>query len=255
MALTFERGLWTEAVLNAKANLRVILFVVGVLIAWTVFTNVTGNNSSAVSTIIWLMVIIPAHAKILRGQAGFAALSQKGVFTGFIWRSLLFFVAGLIPAFLTFPLSGQLAGDNWVLFIFLPVYGICQALLLSIWGTWFPSVVADGDKSLAAAWQRGKRTFVYVFLRLIFCNGLILILAFGMLLIFYSFVEAEGPIWSQTTGLDVRVLILVTTFTIAMAVQFVMMATILSRAYLIAEDIKTTHRNALLEDQRQRQMA
>ena len=153
MAIAFERGLWTETAHNAKANLWVILFVVSALLAWTVFQAVADNDNGIVSTIIWLVVIIAVHSTILRGQAGFAALSQKGVFTGFIWRSLLFFVVGIIPPLLTLPLSKQVANDNWLLFIFLPAYGISQAFLLSIWGTWFPSVVAEGDKTLAAAWR------------------------------------------------------------------------------------------------------
>jgi hypothetical protein len=149
MAMTFERGLWAETAHNAKENLWVILFVVGALLAWTVLQDVTGNDSGIVSTIIWLVAIIAVHSTILKGQAGFAAISQKGVFTGFIWRSVLFFVVGIIPPLLTLPLSKQVANDNWLLFIFLPAYGIGQAFLLSIWGTWFPSVVAEGNKTLS----------------------------------------------------------------------------------------------------------
>lgn len=75
--MTFERGLWAETAHNAKANLWVILFVVGALLAWTVFQAVTGNDSGIVSTIIWLVVIIAVHSTILRGQAGFAALRVR----------------------------------------------------------------------------------------------------------------------------------------------------------------------------------
>lgn len=242
--MTFQRGLWAETAHNFKANLWVVLFVIGALIAWSIAQDMTGHTNGMVSTIIWLVILIAVHSTILKGQPGFIALTQKGVFMGFLWRSILFFVLGLIPAFLTLPLSEKLGSDIWLLYVFLPAYGIGQALLLSIWGTWFPSVVADGDKTLKAAWERGKKTFTYVFLRLIFCNGLIAASAFGVLIYFFANVESEGDTWSTAGGFDPVAIALQVSFITAFAIQFVMMATVLSRAFLIAERIDANQRNA-----------
>ena len=233
--MTFERGLWAETAHNFKANLWVILAVIGALAAWGVAQDVIGSNGGSATTIIWLAVVIAVHSTILKGQPGFISLNQKGVFVGFLWRSFVFVAAGIIPALLTLPLSENLAKGVWLLFVFLPAYGVSQALLLSIWGTWFPAVVADGDKTLSAAWRRGKKTFTYVFARLIFGNGPIVVLAFGLLLLVLGQVESEGTVWSEAKGFDAVAFALQLFLITAFAFQFVMMATVLSRAYLIVE--------------------
>jgi hypothetical protein len=108
-------------------------------------------------------------------------------------------------------------------------------LILSKWGTWLPAVVADGDRSFAAAGKRGSITFGYVCLRLFACNGLLLAVAFLGLAFGIELIGSDGSIWSAETGFSLATFLLVCVFYFVFAIQTVLPATILSRAYLIAE--------------------
>jgi hypothetical protein len=193
-----------------------------------------GSGGNTGVTFVWLLLAIAIHATILKGQSGFNAIGKNDALLPFMWRALVLGMVGLAGSLFVLPLVGD-AGVDYFIMAMLPAYGAIEAVLLSKWGTWFPAVVAEGDRTFSTAGRRGSQVFGYTFVRLIFCNGAILAASFIVLIIGVSQIAGDGSIWSQSSGLSFGILVLYLAFYFAFAFQTVMLATVLSRAYLIAE--------------------
>jgi hypothetical protein len=108
---------------------------------------------------------------------------------------------------LTIPLFAEMHRDL-AIFPTIIVYGVLETLLLAKWGAWLPSVIAEGDRSFAAAGRRGSKTFVFVFLRLISCAGLGYVASFLFLFVAVHFSGTDGTYWTQASGPISRVCLL-----------------------------------------------
>ena len=236
MELKFQRGLWRETLRNCRINLSFILVIVGVLLPLSIAEEIwdLGNGSAIGTTIAWILLAIAAHATILKGQGGYQAAADKQVFISFSLRTIAFALVGLIGSLFTLPFVGD-GGMDRILLLTVPAYGLAEALILSKWGTWLPAVMADGNRSFAAAGKRGNITFGYVCLRLVTCNGLLLTVAFLGFALGIALIGSDGSVWSATNGFSLAAFLLACVFYFAFAIQTVLLATILSRAYLIAE--------------------
>lgn len=236
MELKFERGLWRESLRNFILNFLLILCVVGTLVILSLAQDVfhLGTSGNTGSTFAWIMLAIAIHATILKGQSGFSGVSSRANIGPFVGRAFAFAIVGLIGSMFTLPLVGD-AGIEYIIMAMLPAYGLIEATLLSKWGTCLPAVIAEGDRSLSAAGKRGKVAFPYSFLRLLFCNGSVLAVSFIVLAIGIGHFSDNGSIWSQANGFNFAIFTLSIIFFLAFAFQTVMLPTVLSRAYLIAE--------------------
>jgi hypothetical protein len=236
MELKFERGLWRETLRNCRINLTFILVIVGVLLPLSIAEEIwdLGNGSAIGTTIAWILLAIAAHATILKGKGGYQAAADKQVFISFSLRTIGFALVGLVGSLFTLPFVGD-GGLDRILLLMVPVYGLVEALILSKWGTWLPAVLADGDRSFAASGKRGNITFGYVCLRLVTCNGLLLAVAFLGFGLGIALIGSDGSVWSAANGLSLSTFLLLCVFYFVFAIQTVLLATILSRAYLIAE--------------------
>ena len=235
MKQKFERGLWTETTHNFRMNFWLIASVVGALLAWSLIQErfQVGRSGGSLSAIIWVLVAMSVHATILRGKAGFA-IHGENLFTPFLWRAFLFGGVGLAGMLLTIPLWPDL-NRSLVIYPILAVYGFLETILLSKWGTWLPAVIANGDKSFAAAGRRGSKTFGYVLSRLLFGVGSGFLASFILLAIMLVVLDTDGTLWSQEKGFYFLPTLAELIFFLTFSYQIVMVATVLSRAYLIAE--------------------
>ena len=236
MELTFERGLWKETIYNSQRNIRLMLGVVSALVALSVAQDIwkLGTSGNIGATFAWIILAIAAHATILKGQSGYISTVDKKIFRPFILRAFAFAAVGIIGSLFTIPFWGD-GSLGRIILAMLPAYGLTEALLLAKWGTWLPAVVAEGDLSFAAAGRRGSVTFGYICLRLILCSGILLAIAFITFAVALDYAGSDGAIWTQASGFNFGALAATLAFFFAFAFQTVMLATVLSRAYLISE--------------------
>lgn len=238
--MNFERGIWEESVRNFWANKFVVVIAVGLLIAVGIFQDYTHSTSGGGMWVefAWLPVAIAAHATILNGQSGFATFSSsqyKIVFSPFLWRSIGLSFIGVIPAMaIAIPIVGT---ENMTLFtyVIMALYAAFESLILAKRGTMLPACVAEGDKSLKAASDRSAKIFGYVLGRFWSCNAVLLVIGGGGIILCYSIVVSFLKTLFTITDNVIVDIFLQTSITILLAFNLVMLATILSRAYLIAE--------------------
>lgn len=241
--MNFDRGIWAETLRNFKANWVVVALVLGMTAVIIVLDEVTKHNSGSAAAMGWVFLAISAHTTILRGQSGPMTMYQKGVFGPFLWRGFLFSLLGLLGAV---PFAGLFALAKPPMMVLggiaIIAYFVCQALLLSKWGTWFPSVVAAGDKTILAAGRRGNVVFGYVFSHLFVCSILLWLvsaaisLAIVFMVIFIAILVRHAiPLDGILSVHDLTTWLFTFFGLLTVAAETVLVATILSRAYLIAE--------------------
>ena len=238
--MTFERGIWKESARNFWVNKWVVLTAAAILTAVSVFQDYTHSTSSSgiLAELAWLPVAIAAHATVLNGSIGFYGMDrsrQKTVFRPFLWRSLVLSLVGVIPAIaIAISFVGHSKETIFIL-LFVTIYAAIQSLILAKWGTMLPACVAGGDKSFKAAGGRGSKTFVYVLGRFWGCNALLLTICFAGLIFAYTAISIFLKKAVPDAGNFVLDQALQVFFIFVLAFNIVMLATVLSRAYLIAE--------------------
>lgn len=239
--MQFERGIWVETARNFWTNKWLAALAVGIILAVTLLENVTKMKSSGGIWVefAWLPLVIAAHSTVLNGQSGFSAMmggaTFKSVFSPFLWRSVGLSLVGAIPAaVIAIPLAGS-GHETLFIYLFMAIYGAVESLILAKWGTMLPACVVEGDRTLAAAGKRGKIIFGYVLGRLWACNGPLMVAGFAILIGAYVaiqllFGQSLGPAGSGAVDNFLYFFLF-----ILFAFNLVMLATILSRAYLISD--------------------
>lgn len=235
MKLNFDRGLLAETTINFHKNILLLAIVVVTLMVVTLFdARYPIVGVSAFSSIIWAILAMSVHATILKGLPGFVIHKEGRFFLPFLWRTLVFAGMAVVAMAIIVKLWVQVEPD-YIIYPVLGIYALIEALLLSKWGTLLPAVIANGDTKLATAGRRGSKTFFYVFLRLVFGVGLGYLAAFALLFVVSRYLGSAGIYWSLEFGFDFKTILIGLVFYFVFAYQIVMIATILSRAYLIAE--------------------
>ena len=238
--MTFERGIWKESARNFWLNKWMVLLAVGIIAAVSIFEDYTHSKSGGGTwvEVVWLSLVIAAHGTVLNGTVGFKSMNGaefKSVFSPFLWRSLGLSVLGIVPAVVILIAFGSALDETYFILFMLVIYAVFESLILAKWGTMLPACVAQGDKTLKSASARGSKTFGYSFGRFWGCNALVLAVGLTGLIIGYSVLDSSMGISSKGMGAIVGSRVLQILITIVFAFNLVMLATILSRAYLIAE--------------------
>jgi hypothetical protein len=234
--MKFETGIWRGMFSNAWMNRYLVLAMIAALVIISVAGDlgIASTSGIYVRILIWLYLALPAHHTALTGQSGLAKVNNRKFVLGFLGRAAALSIVGAIGFLPLISLVATL-GKDAIVGIFVIVYLATELVVLSLFGTWLPAVVDDGDRGFGAAFRRGKRTFWFVFFRLLLCNGL-LIFSAGVVLVLASEVSGYDKIWTSGTGFH-PIAALGTTFATGLFVlHVVMLATVLSRAYLIAEN-------------------
>lgn len=232
--MTFERGIWRGAYDNARVNIWLLLMITAAIFVLYLASDLGRLKSGgSFSIIIWAYLAIPAHFTALTGEPGIKAVGGRKLNTAFLWRAGVLSFAGLLGVICAVPFL-RTASSERSLGIMLLFYALAEIFILGFLGTWLPSVVAEGDKTLKRASYRGAKIFWYVVLRLVSCNGLVLL--FGLIIFSLLLSHAgDGKIWSTAEGTNWVAATAYMLMSLAISIHVVLLATILSRAYLIAE--------------------
>lgn len=239
--MTFERGVWSEAVRSFWLNKWLVLLAIGLVSAANILElfTISLGRSGILIQLAWLPMVVAAHATVLNGETSLSTISGerfKTIFVQFLVSSIVLSLIGLIPAAaISVLLAGSAHATSFVYWLMISHITI-ESFVLAKWGTMLPASVAEGDKSFKAAGKRGSNTFGYVFVRLWLCNGLAMVGGLSALLVLYVLslkILGESPSQIISTKLDAILQVFIVG---VLAFNFTMLATILSRAYLIAED-------------------
>lgn len=237
MRLNFHHGVWKAAAYNFWLNFTLIATIIASIVVLNSALEFwrPGTNRSIGLSIGGAFIAIAVHATILKGKSGFAAIaSSDDSFLPFLLRAAAFSIAGLAISLKA--LSAIKDTDPfYVLVIVILGCALLEAVLLSMWGTCLPAVIIGADGGFAAAGARGGKVFTYTLLRLTFCNGTLLAVAFIFWYMARAILQTDGLIWSEENGFSGAVLLVQIIFFTIFAFQTVMLATVLSRAFLMAE--------------------
>jgi hypothetical protein len=237
LRLNFHHGVWKATAYNFRLNFALIATIIASIVVLNIALEFwrPGTNRSVGSSIGGTFIAIAVHATILKGKSGFAAIaSSNDALLPFLFRAAAFAIVVLVISLKA--LSAIRDTDpNYILVIVVLGCAFMEAVLLSTWGTCLPAVIIGADGSFAAAGARGSKVFTYTLLRLIFCNGTLMAVAYIFWYMARVILESDGLMWSEENGFSVAVFAAQIVFFTIFAFQTVMLATVLSRAFLIAE--------------------
>ena len=231
--MQFESGIWRNVISNCLLNWKLLLGTFAMLLVASIASEFGMHTGGWLQIAVWMYLAVPAHHTALTGQGGLAAINTRSINWGFIGRALALTFSGIVAAI---PLLTFIDTDDreLALGLFVFAYLIGELFVLSLFGTWLPAVVANGDRRLAAALKRGIKTFWYVFFRLLLCSGALLI---GTLVVVTGIIMATGQedYWSASGNFQPLAAIGFALGMMALSINVVLVATILSRGYLKAE--------------------
>lgn len=234
--MQFENGIWQQAFDVYRLNLKSVAIAIAAAIGLDLLTEYLGSSGSyrtIADLIIWGMVAISMHGTVLRNEVNLGTSDSK-LLMPFVWRSLVLGVLILVPtiiAVFVFYDEDLLA----TILKALPVIGLAALIVFSLWGTWLPATVVNGDKGFGTALSRGTRTFTYTVPRLLLGPGIVqvILLAVGV----WSTTQGimAGQVFGEA-GFSLIDLIALPFIYALYALLVTILAVILSRAYLIAEE-------------------
>jgi hypothetical protein len=233
---TAGRSIWQESIHQYWRNRLLVLTIIALMILVYVFDEIRGGRTGGyVSTIVMIPLAISIYGTVIDGRNNPQAWSAS--FVPLLWRSFVLdfpaFVLALTAVLLTYEYFPSL-GDLSILFSG-AAYVLAATIILSLWGTWLPAVVAEqGNRSLSEATRRGKTTFKFTLGRMLACRSLELL---SLVLAFVAIIASqhlgfnvETSRWNYSGGLAICA-----TTTIIIVFMNTMQNVILARAYLIAE--------------------
>lgn len=240
-----ELGLWTKTFQVASRNRVLCSVYVGAMMLIAISADFTssGSGSSIAQAFAAALLAIPAHLTVLTGNyvpsmwgKNYDNKAQmRFVLRGFGLGALAFGMAMLLTfATLSFGVS-----QDYIVIVFLPIVLLFSALIFGRWGTMLPATVVNADYSLKAAGERGSKTWSYTFSRLLLSFGLLTILQLAVGLSITGISNAEAKFFPATGEINVPLLLGSLATNVIGAIQVVMTAVILSRAYLRAEAAKS----------------
>lgn len=241
--MRFETGIWQAAWNVLCRNWKTAAGAIVAAMTLDLVSEYLGKAGSSSGfvpdLIIWSMVAISAHGTVLLDKPDFAFNKSQKIFWPFVWRSGVLILLSAIPFIVAFIIfDGGERSFNLNLLKALPVLGLAALLVFAVLGTWLPAVVVEGDKQLGAAFGRAGRSFSYAALRLLIGPGLLQAILLALIMV----VAGQGILSGEVFGaagfsfsdlISLPVIYAVRTFTVTL------LAVILSRSYLIAEDARS----------------
>jgi hypothetical protein len=167
----FETNLAAEIKESFQKNWQILLMAIIMKTAATIFIEITNSRSQPLFEILLITVVaIHVHKPILEKHLDMKIEFTNSMMWSYGWRVAILLLFSLaLTFFLASAFSGYSSGLRYL--ALLVIVAMSYALLLSIFGTMLPAVVAGSDGSLGAASDRTGKTFSYIFLRLFFIVG------------------------------------------------------------------------------------
>ncbi len=233
-------GLYPAAWAAYKANFLNMIFIAIGFVILDFLVPILGSSSGTNigSSMLQILTAFFIHQTIISGKLKHWKETSPNdtTFIGFMIRSfgfgIIIFILVIILMLLPFMLGikGDTAIGIGIIFgivIGTPIYGF----ILSYFGTILPATIAQGDRSVAAATQRGRKTFWYTFSRLCYGSALFFLAYFALL---YILGRAGLPlnVYSETGGISIVGTLLSIPFYMSGIFGTALAATALCQAYL-----------------------
>jgi hypothetical protein len=239
--MRFSRGLFQETIHALSVNWLVALTFLATGMVLQALDKTLGNAGLFAQLILISVLAICIHRTIMKPDSRVSVSTKIWMIWSYGWRWVamlaLSSVIGVIPVYVLGYLFLISAGP---IEAYIGLSGVLVTIVfasvLSKWGTFLPAVAVEGDSSFAGASVRGRRTFGYSAMRLFFCCGPLLIVPYALTLFRMG---KFGAIDSSVIGKPMEYglpLLFVWLLQLLFALfSTALIATILSRAYLIGE--------------------
>ncbi|RCK27728.1 hypothetical protein [Thalassospira lucentensis] len=251
--MKFDISIWGEALEVIRRNLVVFLVAIGTLwlVDITIFAIKPEAQSPAyLSFIVGMYLAIACHATILRNVQGFKVFNslEKKAYTRFWLRAGAIALLSFIPTFvlsiaifqsLDLKAAGGDVGFILAMLIGVILYGGLSLALLSLAGTWLPAAIMGDGSSLKRAFARGRKTVGYSASRLIIGPGAnVVLFAISIFVLPPQIPEAIRAYTFHVGSFQFIPLdIVLNGFgNVVWATGTVLIAVVLSRAYLLGEE-------------------
>ncbi|MBL0371103.1 hypothetical protein JJB09_03595 [Rhizobium sp. KVB221] len=222
-----------------------LFFVIAMLVvAALADTGIVRSASGTGTMVAWLLLALFVHRAALFNLK-FGAPNADGTadrsFGGFMFKALALLVLSVIPAMpVLLSASGATGADSQAPDIpgLLPFFGatlLSYAVLLGLAGSWLPASVYKQNTGLGAAFKRGMRNFLPVFIRIAAVLILTIVLQFAILMT--AGMSGIQPSVIRDAMPNVSGAVMTVVETSIEAVSITLISVILSHYYLKAEDI------------------
>jgi hypothetical protein len=243
--MTFSRGLFQEAHNALSTNWPIALMFLAAQSLLDIFDEIRGGGGSAAQIIFYGpatqlvlcgILAVCIHQAVIKPGFVKPHLRHNSMMWGYVYRLAVMALVCAAAAFLlTFALVHRESSDAFIV-LSATLAVIFYAWVLSMWGTVLPAVAVEGNVGFARGTARGKVTFRYSFLRLLFCCGPLLIIGLTLLSLFHwYFGETDESRIGEVTGVDYPALVSGLIASLFALFNTALASTILSRAYLIGE--------------------
>lgn len=103
--MTFKRGIWADALHNARLNFWLVLGTLAIFLILTIASDYgyLEGIGTVVGTFVWMYLAIPTHRTALMGGPGYIAIGNQKYFRPFIWRAGLMSAAGIFAILAALP--------------------------------------------------------------------------------------------------------------------------------------------------------
>lgn len=181
------------------------------------FGSVTSAGFTIAELVVHACALILFHRSALDlPQEGAAGLFRRNAaFNRFVWTYLGFIAVWAIPLIVAV-VALSIAGYQFGIFVAVVGFIGFAWVLVAMFGTVFPAIVDGADKTLAAAYQRGRLTGGRLMFDLFvwFCLAYVVVFGFWMILAFafsvpISAIADDGSF--SVVGLIVNLLMVITT--------------------------------------------
>ena len=228
-------NIWGAALQVCIDNWKWIVAYVGGALVLSFVKTAYGSTGGLiwVDLLLGAMVAIPAHLSMLRRGYEKPALDafyrKNRNLLSFVWRSFLLGLMSFAPALLAlFFCAAFGAGKEMAIIAVVLVMLLSACVVFAVWGTMLPALVLGDDRSFGAALRRSSRSFGYALPRLPVPFVVLTVLQTALA---WPAAELFG---AGSTGAAAALVALAISAAVG-AFQFVMVAVILSRSYLLAQ--------------------
>lgn len=231
---------WKVCAVNWRTSLLVLFMLMSFIVVkeWLEKNNIGGR---VVDAIIWSTLATAAFRTLLLGSIGLGSGRAPKYTTTFWIKSYALGVLYITPAtgiFLLLVMKFNVPAQSYLgifsIFAFGAIFGV---LVFSLWGTWLPAIIADGDRTFAAAYRLGLKTFKYALPRLVAGPGLLTIFV-GLVLVSNGTFLSTSDILNPPRSINFIPALFFTMITLVNIYLTVLGCVVLARAYCRAEGLK-----------------
>lgn len=244
--MKFEKGLYAESLsIIRESYVMIFVFTIGGLI-FTGLSELEGVPGAALifpETIFWAIlayyvhsfVLFPSRSADFTFQSAFQTFYKRALMLSLI--SIALVIVLVIVAYFGFGIINSADEQRRVTILTstaLLTLGVITAIMFPMLGTWLPAAVVEDGTGIKEAFRRGRSTYWWTFIRLIFGPGLVIFAQLILLVTVEQYFGLDGKLYTSIRDFDAPAIALCTTLQIANCFATITFAVVLSRAYLRA---------------------